>query len=187
MSYEFLVLILEFLACIIFSLYLMNYYIKKDTHIIILLISILVWIFTFSLMIILPHDIAVSRRIALKTNDKDDNSLADFILSCYQKIYWAMFSMTWIFVPFLQKYEKNGNLTLSSKVFYSIKSNLLIYGIGLIIGIISFIIARFASNKYTITVFINLCIELSNVLGLFIVIFLLGYSIVRVPKDTFFH
>jgi len=187
MSYEFLVLILEFLGCIIFSLYLINYYIKKDTHIIILIISILTWICTFSLMIILPHDVAVSRRIALEKSNDNDNSFADFILSCYKKIYWAMFSMTWIFVPFLQKYEKNGNLTFSSKFIYSIKNNLLIYGIGLSIGIISFIIARFASNKYTISVFINLCIELSNVLGLFIVIFLLGYSIVRVPKDTFFH
>ena len=40
-----------------------------------------------------------------------------------------MFIMTWIFVPFLSKYEKNGNLTISSKIIYSIKQNLLIYGI----------------------------------------------------------
>ena len=98
-----------------------------------------------------------------------------------------MFIMTWIFVPFLSKYEKNGNLTISSKIIYSIKQNLLIYGIGLSIGIICFIFTKIIYHEYRISVFINLCIELSNILGLFIVVFLLGYSIVRVPKDTYFH
>jgi hypothetical protein len=50
--------------------------------------------------------------------------------------------MTWIFVPFLSKYEKNGNLTFSSKIIYYIKKNLLIYGIGLGIGIICFILVK---------------------------------------------
>ena len=153
MSFELLILILEFLCSIIFSLFLFNYYIKKDTKIIIIIISIIIWILTFSLMIILPHDIAVSRRIALSKNNNDDNSLADFILSCYKKIYWTMFIMTWIFVPFLSKYEKNGNLTISSKIIYSIKQNLLIYGIGLSIGIICFIFTKIIYHEYRISVF----------------------------------
>ena len=64
-----------------------------------------------------------------------------------------MFIMTWIFVPFLSKYEKNGNLTISSKIIYSIKKNLLIYGIGLGIGIICFIFTKIIYHEYRISVF----------------------------------
>ena len=60
-DYWFIQLIIESILCLIITILLYLYYVRKGTNIIVSLISIFTWFLTFVLVILLPFDLTYSQ------------------------------------------------------------------------------------------------------------------------------
>ena len=103
----------------------------------------------------------------------------------YRIIYWSIFFYTWIFIPLLKKYESSGEFTKWDKFLYSIRSNLILYGILLLICIILFIWAYAKLEKDQFSFFIKNIFNFNYIFGLSIILLLLSYSLIKLPINIY--
>ena len=173
---------IEGLSLIIAIIIILLYYIRKNTNPIVFLITLITWSFNAYIIVLLPYDIYLShyeKQNVLVVKIKNNIRLL------YSIIYWTNMVCSWILIPLLSKYEKSGYFTRKEKLFYSIKSNLLFYGIIALIGFGLFIWAHYKLSEETKTFFIKNCFNLTYLYGFFFLILLLGYSIPKLPKNIY--
>ena len=158
------------------------YYIRKNTNPIIFIITLLMWFLNAYYIIILPYDIYLSK---LEKDNIKVAYLQNIIRILYAVIYWSLFIGSWILIPLLSKYEECGYFTRREKILYSIKSNLLFYGILFLIGTALFVWAYYKLSEETKTYFIKNCFNFTYLYGFFFLVLLLGYSIPKLPKNIY--
>lgn len=61
-------------------------------------------------------------------------------------IYWSNFVLTWVVLPLFQEYEDAGEFTWKSKMWKSVKNNLILYGVFGLFGL-AFFLYLTAINK----------------------------------------
>ena len=89
-----------------------------------------------------------------------------------------------IIVPIVRGYGESGHFTFWSRLWYSVKENLLIYGV--IGGLCAvYIIYAAIKNKLDFHGIYGMAIAMSNAFGLLVVMILLGYGLVEVPRFFF--
>ena len=120
----------------------------------------------------------------LKSGGSDQSIASDlfFFQITYLVIYWLIYLLSWVIIPVAQEYERAGDFTPKDRLKRAIKTNLYIYLIFLILGIV-FILYLVIKQELTGKKLVAFLIALSNAWGLFIIIFLLGYGLVAVPKN----
>lgn len=91
-------------------------------------------------------------------------------------------------LPFFQDFEDSGDFTARGKIRYSLRKNLTVYGLGLILGI-SLVLYLAFKKHLTFSHIEGVLAGLGNLLyyiilcsGLLLVIILLGYGLVAIPK-----
>jgi hypothetical protein len=135
------------------------------------------------MVILLPYDICITNKQKRKEDlTQADQDTIEIIKISYQVTYWMTFFITWLIIPLLKNYESSGEFTRWEKFKYSIRSNLILYAIELFICIILFIWAFFKLKKETISFFVKNIYNFSYVLGLSIMLLLLSYSLIKLPK-----
>ena len=189
-------ILIEILACIIFSFILVYFYSRRGTNLLVLITAGVTWSLNFILVVFIPYDIYYSYREGEK-----DESFENILTVGYYIIYWSLFICSWIFVPLMQEYEDSGDFTKKKKFIHSIKSNLIFYGILLVIGIILLIIAFFVlplisedfigirADEEGFSKMKAFTLELMNfsyLIGLLLFYFLFGYSIITLPMKNFY-
>ena len=92
---------------------------------------------------------------------------------------------SWVLIPLLSKYEGSGYFTKKEKLIYSIKRNLLFYGIVLLIGAGLFGLAYYKLKEEYIQYFLKNCFSFTYLYGFFYLILFLGYSIPKLPKNIY--
>jgi len=98
-------------------------------------------------------------------------------------IYWTSQAMTWIMLPMMQSYAKAGEFTVLGKIKYALIANALYYGTYLIIFCACLIyLAVKPDFKFDAAQLKVLAITASNTWGLFLLVLLLGYGLVDVPR-----
>jgi hypothetical protein len=167
---------------------------------------LLTWFFNAFIIIILPYDIYLSN---LKEQDQGNgqgndqgknqgknqgidqgqeviiDNLLNIIRILYSIIYWSISLLSWILNPFIIKYESSGYFTRRERIFYSIKSNLLFYGILLLVGAILLAWAYYKLSNEVKEFFKSNIFNLSYIYGFFFLVLLLGYSIPKLPKNIY--
>ena len=123
-------ILIEAIICLILAIILLFFYVRKGTNPIVIIISIFTWFLNFFMIILLPYDICLTNKIKADPNLSDtEEKTSQIIKICYRSIYWSIFFSTWIFMPLLNKYESSGEFTKWDKIKYSIRSNLIYYGV----------------------------------------------------------
>ncbi len=173
---------IEGLASFLIIIIALIYYLRKNSNPIVFFITLLMWLLNAYIIIILPYDIYLSNFD--QENIKVTN-LQNIIRILYSIIYWSISLCSWILIPLLTKYEECGYFTRREKLLYSIKSNLLFYGMILLIGVALFIWAYYKLSEETKTYFIKNCFNFSYLYGFFFLVLLLGYSIPNLPKNIY--
>ena len=173
---------IEGLALFLIIIISLIYYLRKNTNPIIFIITLLMWFLNAYYIIILPYDIYLSK---LEKDNIKVVYLQNIIRILYAIIYWSIFICSWILIPLLSKYEECGYFTRREKILYSIKSNLLFYGILFLIGTALFVWAYYKLSEETKTYFIKNCFNFAYLYGFFFLILLLGYSIPKLPKNIY--
>lgn len=192
-------MLIEIIACIIFSFLLVYYYSRRGTNLLALVTAGVTWSLNFILVIFIPYDIYYSYK-----ENAEDESVENILTVGYYIIYWSLFICSWIFVPLMQEYEDSGDFTKKKKFIHSIKSNLIFYGIlgiiSLILLIISFFIIPYLPKTILeifgiseededfsrLWIFTFELMNFSYLIGLFLFYFLFGYGIITLPMKNFY-
>lgn len=114
-------------------------------------------------------------------NEGDFKQELFFFKVLYVVIYWTIFVLSWIVIPLAQEYEKAGDFTSGKRFKRAIRRNIIFYVIFIVLGVIFLtylIVKKQLSGKHLI----GFLMALSNAWGIFLIIFLLGYGLVAVPK-----
>jgi hypothetical protein len=101
-------------------------------------------------------------------------------------IYWTSQALTWLILPFMQSFSHTGEFNFSGKVKYALISNAIYYGTYLAIFSVLLIYVAIKINidgqKLKV-----IGITASNTWGLFLLVLLLGYGLVAVPRSLWYR
>ena len=176
-------LILETIISLILAIIIILSYVRKGTNKLVILIALLTWFCDFYLVINLPYDICITNKQKRNAKLTEAEQKTGRIIKINYKIaYWIMFFLTWVIIPLLKSYESSGEFTKWEKIKYAIKSNLILYGVVSFICLILFIWAYFKLKKETISFFFKNIYNFNYIFGLSIMLLLLSYSLVKLPK-----
>ena len=106
------------------------------------------------------------------------------IKTLYRLVYWTTQLLTWFFIPFLSAYVQAGEFTVLQKAKTALIDNAIYYGTYVLIFVILLVYIG-VSTKYDLSlenlkmVGISAC----NTWGLFLLVLLLGYGLVEIPRS----
>ncbi|XP_028271066.1 LMBR1 domain-containing protein 2-B-like [Parambassis ranga] len=195
------------------ALYLLHRYgdLRKQQRMV-LLGTLLSWYLCFLIVFILPLDVSTtiykqcllenSNRSTPSKQAKPSSSLhpsvsvpkvceepwsyiPDGVLPVFWRVvYWTSQFLTWLLLPFMQSYARSGAFTKIGKIKTALIENGIYYGTYLLI-FISLLIYVIAHLRWTFTwtEFQTICITAANSWGLFLLVLLLGYGLVEIPRS----
>ncbi|KAL4706892.1 hypothetical protein ACJJTC_012351 [Scirpophaga incertulas] len=180
-------------------------------HLIVTVSVLTAWYFSFVIMFMLPLDVSttVYRQCLVNNNITDvikdqvaasNETTAVPPLNPCQKpwsyvpdsvfpnlwrvVYWTSQCLTWLIMPMMQSYSKAGDFTIKGKLKSALIDNAIYYGSYLFICGILLIYLAFQPNVYLDGPKIKaIASSASNTWGLFLLILLLGYALVEVPRN----
>ncbi|XP_017777102.1 PREDICTED: LMBR1 domain-containing protein 2 homolog isoform X2 [Nicrophorus vespilloides] len=175
-------------------------------HIIVTLVVQLAWFFSFLIIFALPLDVistvfrqCVEENVHLNATI-DPNSTTPTPITCeepwsnvpesifpnlWRTVYWTMQCLTWLFMPMMQSYIKAGDFTIKGKLKSALIDNAIYYGSYLFIcGILLIYLAtRPGIDIFEWSKLKAIASSASNTWGLFLLVLLLGYALVAVPRN----
>ncbi|CAF1102268.1 unnamed protein product [Adineta ricciae] len=104
----------------------------------------------------------------------------------WQVVFWTSQVLTWLILPLMQSFRETGEFSIKGKIRYAIKANLIFYGTLLLIFIVLVI---YVATKVTMdsSSFTATLVAASTTWGLFLLVLMLGYGLVQVPKNIYNH
>ncbi|XP_053181243.1 G-protein coupled receptor-associated protein LMBRD2a [Scomber japonicus] len=102
----------------------------------------------------------------------------------WRVVYWTSQFLTWMLLPFMQSYARSGAFSRVGKIKTALIENAIYYGTYLLI-FISLLIYVAAHPKWqlTWTELQTIGITAANTWGLFLLVLLLGYGLVEIPRS----
>uniref|UniRef100_A0A7N8XQ36 G-protein coupled receptor-associated protein LMBRD2B-like n=1 Tax=Mastacembelus armatus TaxID=205130 RepID=A0A7N8XQ36_9TELE len=175
------------------ALYLLQCYgdLRKQQRMV-LLGTLLSWYLCFLIVFILPLDVStvckVSFNIRFQTFfgkislvcEKPWSYIPDGVLPVFWRVvYWTSQFLTWLLLPFMQSYARSGAFSRVGKVKTALIENAIYYGTYLLIfiSLLIYVAAHPQTELQTI------CITAANTWGLFLLVLLLGYGLVEIPRS----
>ncbi|XP_023941933.2 LMBR1 domain-containing protein 2 homolog isoform X2 [Bicyclus anynana] len=181
-------------------------------HILVTLSVLTAWYFSFVIMFILPLDISstVYRQCLDSAHSTPTTSLQSNISNVttteappenhcqkpwsfvpdivfpnlWRVVYWTSQCLTWLIMPMMQSYSKAGDFTVKGKLKSALVDNAIYYGSYLFICGILLIYIALKPGVYLDGPKIKaIASSASNTWGLFLLILLLGYALVEVPRN----
>lgn len=121
----------------------------------------------------------------LKTCHKPWSYVPDGILPVFWRVvYWTSQSLTWLLIPFMQSYARSGGFSISGKIKTALIENAIYYGTYLLIFCSLLIYVAVNPNWHlTWSDLRTIGITAANTWGLFLLVLLLGYGLVEIPRS----
>uniref|UniRef100_A0A7N8X4Z9 G-protein coupled receptor-associated protein LMBRD2B-like n=1 Tax=Mastacembelus armatus TaxID=205130 RepID=A0A7N8X4Z9_9TELE len=194
------------------ALYLLQCYgdLRKQQRMV-LLGTLLSWYLCFLIVFILPLDVSTTiynqcvldnsnhstpvtqtshanhteASFLTKVCEKPWSYIPDGVLPVFWRVvYWTSQFLTWLLLPFMQSYARSGAFSRVGKVKTALIENAIYYGTYLLIFISLLIyVAAHPQWKFTWTELQTICITAANTWGLFLLVLLLGYGLVEIPRS----
>ncbi|KAI4887818.1 hypothetical protein NFI96_005377 [Prochilodus magdalenae] len=117
--------------------------------------------------------------------DKPWSYIPDGILPIFWRVvYWTSQSLTWLLIPFMQSYARSGAFSISGKIKTALIENAIYYGTYLFI-FCSLLIYVAVSPQWNLSWYHlrTIGITAANTWGLFLLVLLLGYGLVEIPRS----
>lgn len=178
------------------ALFLLQRYgdLRKQQRVV-LLGTLLAWYLCFLIVFILPFDVSTTiykqclfnnaAAIEPKECEQPWSYIPDGVLPVFWRVvYWTSQFLTWILLPFMQSYARSGAFSRMGKIKTALIENAIYYGTYLLIFITLLIyVVIHLKWKFTFTELQTVCITAANTWGLFLLVLLLGYGLVEVPRS----
>ncbi|KAM9446058.1 G-protein coupled receptor-associated protein LMBRD2a isoform 1-T1 [Clarias gariepinus] len=111
--------------------------------------------------------------------------IPDGILPVFWRVvYWTSQFLTWLLIPFMQSYARSGGFSISGKIKTALIENAIYYGTYLFI-FCSLLIYVALSPQWHLSWYDlrTIGITAANTWGLFLLVLLLGYGLVEIPRS----
>lgn len=103
--------------------------------------------------------------------------------SLWRVVYWTSQALTWLILPLMQSYSTAGEFTTVGKLRRALIENAIYYGTYLLIfGVLLVYLALQPGMNLDAAKLKVVCVSASNTWGLFLLVLLLGYGLVEVPR-----
>ncbi|VDK69165.1 unnamed protein product [Litomosoides sigmodontis] len=197
-------LVVEVSAVFILTLLLLDKYGNwRRQNFIVTISTFIGWFFSFTIIFILPLDIAITfynrclleeeKLLAEKDLDVVNNTdpvcekpigfvQNHVLLRLWRVVYWTAQLLTWIVLPLMQSYSDAGDFSSFSKLRSAIYSNAVYYGTCLAIFFMLMIYAVAQGVVLNAEYLKVILISASNTWGLFLLVVLLGYGLIEIPR-----
>lgn len=110
----------------------------------------------------------------------------DSLVLMWNFFYWTSFLMTWLIVPLEQSYVETGEFTVWQKIKQSVKENMYFYLAAGVLGGVLLVVVSLTSHM-SLRAVIGISLALANVYGMLILIAALGWGLVEVPRQVWYH
>lgn len=104
------------------------------------------------------------------------------LIKVWRFIYWTSQFLTWLLLPIMQSYSKAGDFTPINKLKSALRANLIYYSSFGIIFVVLLTYVIIATGFPTFSYLKVILISSSNTWGLFLLVILLGYGLVELPR-----
>ncbi|MCP9261675.1 LMBR1 domain-containing protein 2 [Dirofilaria immitis] len=181
-------------AIFFLTLLLLNKYASwRQHHFIVTISTFIGWFFSFIIIFILPLDIAITlyNRCLVKEiqmSAEKDLNIVGFVpnyvlLRLWRVVYWTTQLLTWIILPLMQSYSNAGDFSALGKLRSAVYSNTIYYGTCLIVFLMLMIYAAIKGVALNVEHLKVILISASNTWGLFLLVVLLGYGLIEIPRQ----
>lgn len=165
------------------------------------LVVLLAWYFSFLIIFALPLDVISTvyrqcvppEHIAINVSDFANVSTCEEPWShvpeevfpkLWRTVYWTSQILTWLLMPMMQSYIKAGDFTIKGKLKSAVIDNAIYYGSYLFIcGILLIYLALKPGVNLDWPKLKAIASSASNTWGLLLLVLLLGYALVEVPRS----
>ena len=108
----------------------------------------------------------------------------EVLLTLWSLVYWTIQILTWFVLPIMQSYSMNGEFSKIKKLKSSFIDNAIYY---LSMGCVLFILLVFVAIKSSFewSSLKATCITASNTFGIVLLVILLGYGLVEIPRSCY--
>uniref|UniRef100_A0A3P8ZAS1 LMBR1 domain containing 2 n=1 Tax=Esox lucius TaxID=8010 RepID=A0A3P8ZAS1_ESOLU len=176
---------LEIVVVFVLALFLLHRYadFRKQQRMV-LFGTLLAWYLCFLIVFILPLDISTVSTINAipKVCYKPWSYIPDGIMPVFWRVvYWTSQCLTWLLLPFMQSYARSGGFSITGKIKTALIENAIYYGTYLLIfGSLLIYVAVHPQLQYELQ---TIGITAANTWGLFLLVLLLGYGLVEIPRS----
>ncbi|MEE6458025.1 hypothetical protein FKM82_000152 [Ascaphus truei] len=102
----------------------------------------------------------------------------------WRVVYWTSQFLTWILLPFMQSYARSGGFSITGKIKTALIENAIYYGTYLLIfGALLIYVAVSPKLQLEWYQLQTIGIAAANTWGLFLLVLLLGYGLVEIPRS----
>lgn len=108
----------------------------------------------------------------------------DVLLTLWGLVYWSIQALTWGILPIMQSYSMAGDFTKLGKIKSAFVANAIYYGSFVVIFFIILIYVALRTSLGWAELKV-ICTTASNTWGLFLLVVLLGYGLVEIPRSCF--
>ncbi|CAB3404189.1 unnamed protein product [Caenorhabditis bovis] len=184
-----------FLVFLLTSYLLNKYSTIRKQNIIVTISSFVGWFFSLIIIFVLPLDVAITfyhkcEQDRLRSPNKTSqlcelpgNYVPDEVLfDLWRIVYWTAQVLTWLILPLLQSYVTAGEFTVFGKFRAAVINNALYYGIYSVCFFVILIYAMIKGVSMNIDNLKVVIVSASNTWGLFLLVVLLGYGLVELPR-----
>ncbi|KAL3068090.1 hypothetical protein niasHT_038080 [Heterodera trifolii] len=199
-------LLVQLILLSFLTLFLLNKYAQlRNQRLIVLFSTFFGWFFSFSIIIVLPVDVAITfyKKCLVEQSNYSQNDGTrssdiqmvnesflvceqpkgfvedNFLLMLWRIVYWSSQFLTWILLPMMQSYAKAGEFTVNGRVKYALNSNALYYSLYLAAFMLLLLYAVSRGVSLDFENLKVLLIAASNTWGLFQLVVLLGYGLIE--------
>ncbi|XP_015601353.1 LMBR1 domain-containing protein 2 homolog [Cephus cinctus] len=172
-------------------------------HIIVTISVLIAWYFSLLIIFVLPLDVSSTvyrqcmEQYIHNTSIIDNTTVGPPIVcqepwssvpdnvfpNLWRIVYWTSQCLTWLILPLMQSYIKAGDFTVQGKLKSALIDNAIYYGSYLFIcGILLIYIALKPELDLDGQKLKAIASSASNTWGLFLLVLLLGYALVEVPR-----
>lgn len=103
----------------------------------------------------------------------------------WKTLYWSMFCMTWFIIPTMITWIRRGETRFSTRLWKSFRENLLfnfaLFSVGVSLALYAFFFKNFTWSNLT-----AVGMAAANAWGLLLVIFMMGFGLVEIPKGLWY-
>ncbi|XP_023255256.1 LMBR1 domain-containing protein 2-B-like [Seriola lalandi dorsalis] len=102
----------------------------------------------------------------------------------WRVVYWTSQCLTWLLLPFMQSYARSGGFSITGKIKTALIENAIYYGTYLLIfGSLLIYVAVHPEWHLSWYELQTIGITAANTWGLFLLVLLLGYGLVEIPRS----
>jgi len=162
----------EAATLIVFTLYLLRRFASPAVPWWVLVFVFFGWLLGLSGVLLLPLDLAFT-----KSNDLFSS---ESLIRFWEGMFWTTAVMAYAILPLLKGVVSSGAFSCAGKVRASLKANFTFYAVAVGIGIAALVWVWLSGQ--TMSAFLGFIMALSNIYGLLLLIVLMSYGFVDVPR-----